>query len=108
MKNLNLVATYTKSIDSSYNYLYISLVFILVYTFFNKNLSGLSELILKYSSILLLVISVYIIFKTNFNYIYKLKDKIYYSKYKNLRSSIFYNTILGFFMIFLIYHFIYL
>ena len=108
MKNLNLVATYTKSIDSSYNYLYLSLILILIYTFFNKKIPTLLSFFLKYASILLLLNSVYIIFKTNLNNVNQLKDKIYYSKYKNLRSSIIYNTVLGFFIIFLIYHFIYL
>ena len=108
MKTSNLVVTYTKSIDSSYNYLYLSLILILIYTFFNKKIPSIMSFFLKYASILLLLNCVYIIFKTNFNNINKLRDKIYYSKYKNLRSSIIYNTILAFFIIFLIYHFIYL
>ena len=107
MNQTNPIIVYSKSVNTSYNYFIVSVVFIIMYALLSKKMPLFLSFIFKYITIAFLLYSVYLLFTTNYNYLYTLKKNIFQNKYNNLRNSILYNSIFIFFIVVLIYNFIY-
>ena len=107
MKKYSEVIIYSKSIFTAFTYIFISFILLIVYFLFSKNLSLLTNKLIKYSAITLLSLSIIVIIKNNYIHLNELKMNIFYTKHKSLRNSIVYNSILIMFIAFFIYHIIY-
>lgn len=107
METSNKLIIYSKSVNSSYNFLFISFFLVLIYTFFRNKFSFILSSILKYFIIGLLLYASFIILKNNSSYLFELKHGIFKNENRNLRNSILYTSILMIFVLILMYHFIY-
>ena len=107
MNQTNPITVYSKSVNTSYNYFIVSVIFIIMYILLSKKMPLFLSIIFKYITIAFLLYTVYLLFITNYNYLYNLKKNIFQNKYNNLRNSILYNSIFISFIIILTYNFIY-